>query len=358
MKPADFFGESGVIIVAGKGGVGKTDRHRGPGRAPRPMAGLRTLVVEVEGKDGMTSMFETGGLSYARAGAGPGRRGPRWRPGPHPHSRRRPAGLPGRPGSPADLQPPRLLGAAGHRGDRGARASATSWCSARSSSSSGQRDQDAHPAGRPSRGTRDHASCARPAGSPMQCARGPINTQADEVLELLGRPAPLPGAAGDPAGGDAGQRADRDRLQPRGGRRRRAGTGGGQRRLPGAARASAPIPGRPRQAAGTHLLDHEAELLAAAAAFREVAAGHPGPPARTRMAEELPLAQLHLPYLFNSHLDREGLGHARRRSDRGHRGAPRRRRCMSIAGSPRWWTRAAWSSVADPAGWARPPPLR
>lgn len=62
--PAEFFGESGVTIVAGKGGVGKTAVTSAMAVAAS-RSGLRTLVVEVEGKDAMASMFETGGLSYA-----------------------------------------------------------------------------------------------------------------------------------------------------------------------------------------------------------------------------------------------------------------------------------------------------
>ncbi|MEZ5268011.1 MAG: ArsA-related P-loop ATPase [Microthrixaceae bacterium] len=64
MKPADFFGESGLIIVAGKGGVGKTAVTSAMAVAAS-LEGLRTLVVEIEGKDAMASMFDTGSLDYA-----------------------------------------------------------------------------------------------------------------------------------------------------------------------------------------------------------------------------------------------------------------------------------------------------
>lgn len=63
MDPAQFFTASGVIIVAGKGGVGKTAVTAALAVAASSV-GLRTLVVEVEGKGGMASMFETGRLSY------------------------------------------------------------------------------------------------------------------------------------------------------------------------------------------------------------------------------------------------------------------------------------------------------
>lgn len=64
MNPADFFGESGLTIVAGKGGVGKTAVTSAMAVAAS-LEGLRTLVVEVEGKEAMASMFESGSLDYA-----------------------------------------------------------------------------------------------------------------------------------------------------------------------------------------------------------------------------------------------------------------------------------------------------
>lgn len=63
MDPGQFLTASGVIIVAGKGGVGKTAVTAALAVAASSV-GLRTLVVEVEGKGGMASMFESGRLSY------------------------------------------------------------------------------------------------------------------------------------------------------------------------------------------------------------------------------------------------------------------------------------------------------
>ena len=63
MDPAQFLTASGVIIVAGKGGVGKTAVTAALAVAASSV-GLRTLVIEVEGKAGMASMFESGRLSY------------------------------------------------------------------------------------------------------------------------------------------------------------------------------------------------------------------------------------------------------------------------------------------------------
>lgn len=56
MDPEQFFTASGVIIVAGKGGVGKTAVTAALAVAASQV-GLRTLVVEVEGKGGLSSMF-------------------------------------------------------------------------------------------------------------------------------------------------------------------------------------------------------------------------------------------------------------------------------------------------------------
>jgi len=63
VTPGDFLSRSGVIIVAGKGGVGKTAVSAAMAVAASA-AGLRTLIVEVEGKEQMGSMFETGRLDY------------------------------------------------------------------------------------------------------------------------------------------------------------------------------------------------------------------------------------------------------------------------------------------------------
>ena len=64
MDPAQFLRSSRVLIVAGKGGVGKTTVTA----AVAGMAsghGLRTLVVEIEGKSGLGALFgRPGGLSY------------------------------------------------------------------------------------------------------------------------------------------------------------------------------------------------------------------------------------------------------------------------------------------------------
>jgi anion-transporting ArsA/GET3 family ATPase len=63
VDPEQFFTASGVIIVAGKGGVGKTAVTAACAVAASAV-GLRTLVVEVEGKGGLAAMFGSDRLSY------------------------------------------------------------------------------------------------------------------------------------------------------------------------------------------------------------------------------------------------------------------------------------------------------
>lgn len=63
MDPADFLRASRVVIVAGKGGVGKTTVTAALSRAAS-LAGLSTLIVEVEGKSGLAGLFGQPTLSY------------------------------------------------------------------------------------------------------------------------------------------------------------------------------------------------------------------------------------------------------------------------------------------------------
>ncbi|MFM7065092.1 MAG: ArsA-related P-loop ATPase [Actinomycetes bacterium] len=66
MDPAQFLTASGVLIVAGKGGVGKTAVTAALAVAASSV-GVRTLIVEVEGKGGMPAMFGSAGLTYEDA---------------------------------------------------------------------------------------------------------------------------------------------------------------------------------------------------------------------------------------------------------------------------------------------------
>jgi anion-transporting ArsA/GET3 family ATPase len=63
MEVAQFCSTSHVVIVAGKGGVGKTTVTAALAVAA-VRAGLSVLVVEVEGKSGLATMFDTPSLSY------------------------------------------------------------------------------------------------------------------------------------------------------------------------------------------------------------------------------------------------------------------------------------------------------
>jgi anion-transporting ArsA/GET3 family ATPase len=63
VDPAQFFTASRVVIVAGKGGVGKTTVTAAWARAVS-MAGLSSLVVEVEGKSALATAFGQPPLSY------------------------------------------------------------------------------------------------------------------------------------------------------------------------------------------------------------------------------------------------------------------------------------------------------
>jgi len=63
VDPAQFFAASRLVIVAGKGGVGKTTVTAALARAAA-RTGLSTLIIEVEGKSGLASVFGREPLSY------------------------------------------------------------------------------------------------------------------------------------------------------------------------------------------------------------------------------------------------------------------------------------------------------
>ena len=72
MDPAGFCAQTRVLIVAGKGGVGKTTVTAALARMAAK-AGLTTLIVEVEGKSGLGSAFgRTQALSYEEVTLAPG----------------------------------------------------------------------------------------------------------------------------------------------------------------------------------------------------------------------------------------------------------------------------------------------
>ncbi len=63
MESAQFFAASRLVIVAGKGGVGKTTVTAAMARAAA-LTGLSSLIIEVEGKSGMAAMFGQNALDY------------------------------------------------------------------------------------------------------------------------------------------------------------------------------------------------------------------------------------------------------------------------------------------------------
>ena len=71
MDTARFFAASRVVIVAGKGGVGKTMVAATLARAAA-QRGITTLVVEVEGKSGLPTLFGQGPLGYDETTLSPG----------------------------------------------------------------------------------------------------------------------------------------------------------------------------------------------------------------------------------------------------------------------------------------------
>ena len=71
MEVAQFCSTSRVVIVAGKGGVGKTTVTAALAVAAA-RAGSSVLIVEVEGKSGLPTMFGAPGLSYDELDLDPG----------------------------------------------------------------------------------------------------------------------------------------------------------------------------------------------------------------------------------------------------------------------------------------------
>jgi anion-transporting ArsA/GET3 family ATPase len=71
VDPGRFFGASRLVIVAGKGGVGKTVVSATIARAAARL-GRTSLLVEVEGKSGLAAMFGQRPLDYAEAVLAPG----------------------------------------------------------------------------------------------------------------------------------------------------------------------------------------------------------------------------------------------------------------------------------------------
>jgi anion-transporting ArsA/GET3 family ATPase len=71
VDPAQFFAASRVVIVAGKGGVGKTTVSAALARAAA-RTGLATLIIEVEGKSGLAALFGQPPFDYDEVVLAPG----------------------------------------------------------------------------------------------------------------------------------------------------------------------------------------------------------------------------------------------------------------------------------------------
>lgn len=302
MDPAQFLTASGVIIVAGKGGVGKTTVTATLAVAASTV-GLRTLIVEVEGKGGMSSMFSADGLDYDEveliAAAAD-------------H-----AGVRARTITPDDA----LLDYLGERGLQriSNRLVATGLLDIVATAVPGirdilvlgkvkqlerSRDQDLILLDAPAAG---HAiTFLRSASGLADAVKvGPINTQAADVLGLLGDPArcrvvlvTIPE-----------ETPVNELVETAYSLEDTVGVALGPVVVNGVVPELAGLDTPPEVAAtevGTRLLEGEAEVLAEAAEFRR-ARGRLQDDQLRRMADELPLPQLHLPFLFTTEVGPEDL---------------------------------------------------
>jgi anion-transporting ArsA/GET3 family ATPase len=71
LDPAQFFAASRVVIVAGKGGVGKTTVSAAMARAAA-LTGRSALIIEVEGKSGLAALFGQPPFDYTEVVLSPG----------------------------------------------------------------------------------------------------------------------------------------------------------------------------------------------------------------------------------------------------------------------------------------------
>jgi anion-transporting ArsA/GET3 family ATPase len=302
VDPAQFLTASGVIIVAGKGGVGKTAVTAALAVAASSV-GLRTLVVEVEGKGGMASMFESGRLSYEelvliRAATG--------------H-----AGVHARTVTPDDALLDYLSDRGLHRISN--RLVSSGLLDMVSTAVPGirdilvlgkvkqlerSRDYDLILLDAPAAG---HAiTFLRSASGLVDAVKvGPIHAQAQDVLGLLTDPSRcrvvLVTVPEETPVNELIETAYNLEDQ--------VGIALGPVIVNGVFPELPGLAVDPVDAAveaGVRLLEGEADLLREAAAFRTVRTDLQREQLQ-RMADELPLAQLHLPFLFTTDLDRAGL---------------------------------------------------
>ena len=238
MDVSAFCSQSRVLIVAGKGGVGKTTMVAALAHLAA-QAGLSVLVVELEGRAGVCRRLRQrrpprlrrigpgGGRGHRPSGRPtderrhrhPGRDGP----GPDHHPRRRPPRVPGRPRSAAGVQATDVVGdrrpgGRGHPRDQG-----------RPGPGEGQADRaERHRRPGPGRraGHRSHHDVPVIGGRPPRRRPGrPDPDPGGRRGRHAVRPGPLPGGPGHPARGDAGQRG---RSRPPTSSRTRSGSPSGR----------------------------------------------------------------------------------------------------------------------------------
>ena len=208
-----FCATSRVVIVAGKGGVGKTTVTAALATAAA-RTGMSVLIVEVEGKSGLAACFGEAPLTYEEAELRPGVRA--------------------RTLTPDDA----LLEYLDDHGMRriSKRLTRSGALDVVATAVPGMRDilvlgkvKQLERAGAADLIILD-APAAGHAVSFLLSARGLLDAVRVGAIQNAGgrggraaqRPGPLPGAARHAARGDPGQRAGRDRLRGRGPRRRRA----------------------------------------------------------------------------------------------------------------------------------------
>ena len=242
MDVGTFCAQSHVLVVAGKGGVGKTTMIAALAQMAAG-AGHSVLVVELEGKRASPPPSAATGTSATtvRSSTPPGRssaRRTRTTRGRHPGAPSRPALTPDDAlleyledhGLKRVSKRLALLGDPRRRGDGHPRASGTSWCSARSSSSSGSGAADLILVDAPATG---HAiTFLSSASGLLDAARGgPLRAQARTSSTCCRDPARCQVALVTLPEEMPVNEIDRGRLHPRGQGGRPAGPGHRQRLL-------------------------------------------------------------------------------------------------------------------------------
>ena len=301
MDPLAFFAASRLVIVAGKGGVGKTTVTAALARRLQPSRACACSSSRSRARAGWAACSGAGRSRYDEvACSGRGGRRDRARSRARTltpddalleyledHGLRRLSNRLVRGGAldvvataAPGIKDILVLGQG--QAARARRRSPTSSCST------------PRPPATPSR------SCSRPAGCSTRCASGPINTQA-ATSSSCSPTRRAARSARDAARGDPGERAGRDGLHAGGPRRREPRARRGQRPLPGTARLDAD-PVEAAEAARSALHAGRGRRAAAAAASFRASALALQREQVARLADRLPLPQIHLPFVFSTDL--------------------------------------------------------